>query len=137
MLRYTADTFFYSTRIGQFSVMIQIFGISNCDKVRKTLAFFQTRGLDHQFHDYRKDGLDADWLRQQLGRFGDQQLVNRRSPSYRNLDDAERAQLDSGELEPAISVLISRPTLIKRPLVLDGDWHIIGFDQAALEERFS
>lgn len=117
--------------------MIQIFGIKNCDKVRKTLAFLQSHELEHQFHDYRKDGLDANWLRQQLLRFGDQQLVNRRSPTYRNLDEAERAQLDSGEPELIVSMLKERPTLIKRPLLLDGDWHLIGFDQAALEEHFT
>ncbi len=103
-----------------------LYGISNCDSVKKARAWLQGRNLDYRFHDYRKDGLDAALLQRFIDAHGLQPLLNRRGATWRQLSAQCQAALQAGD----VSNLLQAPTLLKRP-ILDADGRIIvGFSEA-------
>lgn len=113
--------------------MITVYGIRACDTCRKALKWLESKDVEHRFHDLRSDGLDADrvdgWL---ASAFADQ-LVNRRSTTWRGLNDTERGS--SGAALTAL--LVQHPTLVKRPVFTAGpaltdEVLAVGFDPAAL-----
>ena len=96
-----------------------LYGLKTCDtcrKARKALA-------DAEFVDVREDRVPPEVLSAALATFGDR-LVNTRSTTWRGLDEAARAR-------PALDLLQEKPTLMKRPLVVDGDRMVLGWDKAA------
>ena len=106
--------------------MITLYGISNCDTVRKARKWLDQNDVSYQYHDFRKDGLDASTVRGWLQRLGAEVLVNRKSASWRNLDTKLREQIENGDPVP---VLVNNPTLIKRPvLAADTDLNV-GFNE--------
>ena len=106
---------------------ITLFGISNCDKVRKARSWLQQQNLDYVFHDYRKDGLQQDLARELLRQFPLQQLINTRGTSWRQLPETVKQTLHEGN---AIELMQKNPALIKRPLLqASGKW-LLGFEQA-------
>ncbi|WP_258240491.1 arsenate reductase [Pseudidiomarina homiensis] len=103
-----------------------IYGIPNCDTVRKARRFLEQHQVDYDFHDVREQPLPADTLNQWLQQVDRDTLVNKRSTSWRQLSDKERALADDGV---AIELLQRYPTLMKRP-VLSVDEHIaVGFNE--------
>lgn len=99
--------------------MTILFGISNCDTVRKARHWLSTHDVDFEFHDFRKDGLERATLERWCQSLGWEALLNKRSTSWRNIADEEKAALDETK---AIDLMLETPTLIKRPvLVLDDD----------------
>lgn len=108
--------------------MLTVYGIRQCDTCRKALKWLHSRGIQHRFHDLRADGLDADRLRGWLqSEFADQ-LVNRRSTTWRKLDDGQKAA-QGAALE---ALLLEHPTLIKRPVFERGRVIAVGFRPDAL-----
>lgn len=87
-----------------------IYGIKNCDKVRAALKRCASEGMDAQLHDFRVDGIDLPLVERMLADIALEQLVNKRSTSWRQLDQAARDTLSA-------STLVAHPTLIKRPVV--------------------
>lgn len=105
--------------------MITVYGIRNCDTVRKARAWLDAQGLEYRFHDYKKEGVPADRLDEWLERFGWEKVINRRGTSWRRLPDGEREAMT---IERASEAARVNPSLIKRPIVEhDGDT-LIGFD---------
>ncbi len=103
---------------------LTLYGIPNCDKVRAARKWLEERGVSYRFWDLRKDGLDEALLQRWLTQVDLKTLVNTRSATWRQLDEAERAAVLNGDLQR----LAAHPTLIKRP-VLDVDEQIlVGFD---------
>ena len=92
-----------------------VFGLKNCDTCRKALKSLP----DAQLLDVRSDGIPAEVLSQALAEFGDG-LVNTRSTTWRNLDDSERAR-------PQLALLEAHPSLMKRPLIVDGETMYLGW----------
>ena len=113
--------------------MLIVYGIPNCDKVTAARKWLNSRGIAHEFHDLRKDHLDARTLESWLGRLGAERLLNKSSATWRTLDSAQRALIESGN---AVPVLIANPTLIRRPVLVDGDLLHNGFDAAVYEQLF-
>ncbi|AHG72413.1 ArsC protein [Mannheimia sp. USDA-ARS-USMARC-1261] len=101
-----------------------VYGIKNCDTVKKALKWLEENNQQPQLHDYRVDGLNTDWLVEMETKFGWENLVNKRSTTWRNLDDETKNNLNR---ETALKVLIEQPTLIKRPIVIKDDIALIGF----------
>lgn len=113
--------------------MTTIYGISNCDTVKKALKFLDGNALSYQFHDFRKDGIDPALVEQFLQKVDLNDLVNKRSTTYRNLSDEVKNNLS---VDNVIPLLVEQPTLIKRPvLVLSNDTHV-GFKEANYKEYF-
>ncbi len=109
--------------------MITIFGIRNCDTIRKTLRWFDEQGIDYTFHDYKKAGIDEETLRRWIGRVGWEVLVNRRGTTWRKLPADVRETIDEAS---AIALMMENPSLIKRPVVERGETVVVGFDPEAL-----
>ena len=105
--------------------MIKVYGISNCDTVRKARRWLDEQGIDYQFHDYRKDGLTKAMLEPWVERLGWESLLNRRGTTWRQLPESVRAGIDGPS---AVEVMLQSPAIIKRPLVDAGAELLLGFD---------
>ncbi|MGR3808738.1 transcriptional regulator, Spx/MgsR family [Pasteurella testudinis DSM 23072] len=114
--------------------MVTVYGIKNCDTVKKTLAWLAANNVAAKLHDYRADGIDLAYLQQVEQLFGWQELVNKRSTTWRNLDQAVKDGLNQ---QTALALLLEQPTLIKRPIVLDGAQPLIGFNAKQYENVFN
>lgn len=103
-----------------------LYGISNCDSTRKARKWLSAHGIDHRFHDYRSDGLDAALIEHLETAVGWEQMLNRRSTTWRQLSDSERSNLDR---EKAKLLMLDHPALIKRPLLETGSGLLLGFSE--------
>lgn len=111
--------------------MITLYGIPNCDTVKKARAWFDARGLQLRFHDFKKQGVPEEALARWIATLGHETVLNRRGTTWRSLDDSARAAV--ADAASATLALLRHPALIKRPVV---DWPAgivtVGFDP----ERF-
>jgi arsenate reductase len=114
-------------------VTTTLYGIGNCDTVRKARRWLDERDIDYRFHDFRADGLTEAAVRHWLATLGWETLVNRRSSSWKALPSQEREAMDDARALPQI---IAMPTLIKRPLLERGDLLETGFSTARYGEIF-
>ncbi len=112
-------------------IQLHVYGIRNCDTMRATLRWLETRNVPVTFHDFRKDGLDAAELGRWLSSAHAEFLVNRRSATWRQLTDEQK---EAAGTDPA-PLLLENPTLIKRPVITDGQAVLdVGFDPENLED---
>lgn len=104
--------------------MITLYGIKNCDTVKKARNWLDQRDIEYVFHDFRSDGLEADAVSAWLAELGWENLVNRRSTSWKALSEATRSNMND---DTALTAIIEQPTLIKRPLLDTGKERHTGF----------
>jgi Spx/MgsR family transcriptional regulator len=104
--------------------MNTLFGIPNCDTVKKARVWLEANNIPFKFHDFRKDGLDESTVQDWLKTLGTDVLVNKRSTSWKQLSDADKEAVLSGTASPIIT---ATPTLIKRPVLLTADGLNVGF----------
>ncbi|BFU60046.1 MULTISPECIES: ArsC family reductase [Rodentibacter] len=114
--------------------MITVYGIKNCDTVKKALKWLENNNIEHKLHDYRVDGLEETFLQQAEAQFGWENLVNKRSTTWRNLDEEIKKTLSKST---ALSVLLENPTLIKRPIILQEGKALIGFNEKEYQAAFA
>lgn len=106
-----------------------LYGISNCDTVKKARAWLAGHGIAHRFHDFRKDGVPQEQLDEWLQAFGWDKVVNRQGSTWRKLDPGQQAGVR--DAASARRVLLAHPSAIRRPLVeWAGGRRTIGFDPA-------
>lgn len=103
---------------------IALYGIPNCDTVKKARAWLDANGMEYVFHDYKKEGADPAKLGAWSDAVGWEVLLNRRGTTYRALPDADKADLDR---EKAIRLMEASPSLIKRPVVEHPGGLLVGF----------
>lgn len=113
--------------------MTILYGIRNCDTVKKARRWLDERGVAYRFHDFRTDGLEADRLDSWIRAVGWETLLNRRGTTWRQLPEADRECIDA---ERAAALMLEQPTLIRRPVVEHGKQVLVGFNAGALTERF-
>ena len=113
--------------------MIRLYGIPNCDTMKKARRWLDERGVAYSFHDYKKQGLDEALLRGWVAKLGWERLVNRQGTTWRKLPAEVREGLD---VEGAIAVMLANPSLIRRPLLDTGEALYLGFSEAAYTEIF-
>ena len=113
--------------------MITLYGIPNCDTVRKARKWLDERAIDYQFHNFRKEGLDKALLQKWVAALGWEALINRRGTTWRKLSEQERNNIDESS---AIQLMLTNPTIIKRPVLDLGTSHHIGFSAAQYQELF-
>lgn len=112
---------------------IQIYGIPNCDSVKRARKWLAAHGVAYIFHDFKKEGVDEKLLRQWVAAIGWEALLNRRGMMWRKLTDAQRTGLDEGK---AMALMLEIPTIIKRPVLL-ADGHVeVGFSDTAYQKLF-
>ena len=107
--------------------MIELYGIPNCDTVKKARAWLDGRGIGYDFYDYKKEGADPDKLAAWSDEIGWEALFNRRGTTFRTLPDADKAGIDRAK---AIRLMQDHPSLIKRPVVEHEGGLLVGFDPA-------
>lgn len=114
--------------------MITLYGIPNCDTVKKARTWLTEHGVDYQFHDFKKQGVPAQLLPQWLADAGWQTLVNRKGTTWRKLDEATRdAVVDDAS---ATALMLAQPSVIKRPVVAWSHGPIsVGFDVEVFAAR--
>jgi len=110
--------------------MIHLYGIPNCDTIKKARAWLEGRGIEYRFHDYKRDGIDEPRLRGWVDELGWEALVNRRGTTWRRLPDEVREQMDT---EAAIRIMLETPSIIRRPLLDTGELRHLGFSETDYE----
>lgn len=103
------------------SKIIKLYGIKNCDSVKKAMKFLNNANVEFNFIDFRIDGLDAHTLEYFIAQTSLEQLINTRSTTYRNLPDKKNITLET---------ILQHPTLIKRPVLVHNDTVLIGFKES-------
>ncbi|MCW8900992.1 MAG: ArsC family reductase [Gammaproteobacteria bacterium] len=104
--------------------MLKLYGIKNCDTVKKARRWLENHGVDYQFHDFRQDGLDKKQLTAWVEKLGWESILNKRSTTWRSLSDEEKNISSNSQ---AIKLLLTNPTLIKRPIAQNSNVLLIGF----------
>lgn len=104
--------------------MTKIYGIKNCDTVKKARTWLESENISFEFHDFRTDGLTEDMVNYWLEHLDWEKLLNKRSTSYRQLDEKVKGSLNAKTVVP---VLLDNPTLIKRPVLETKDVVMVGF----------
>lgn len=105
--------------------MITLYGIKSCDTVRKARRWLDQHDIDYQFHDLREDGLSEARATAWLTALGQQELVNRRSTTWKTLPADLREGMDDDD--KALKALLEHPTLVKRPVLDTGSEIHVGF----------
>ncbi|MEH6639053.1 MAG: ArsC family reductase [Porticoccaceae bacterium] len=119
----------------------KLYGIKNCDTVKKARKWLDQQGIDHQFHDFRADGLSAQQINAWRKQVDGETLVNKRSTTWKQLDDATKAavnaDVNTGTNTATVNaVLLENPTLIKRPVLEYSGQAYVGFKAAEYEAIF-
>lgn len=104
--------------------MIALFGIPNCDTVKKARTWLDANGIAYAFHDYKKEGADPARLAKWAQAVGWKPLLNRAGTTFRKLDEADKADIDAAK---ALSLMAAHPSLIKRPVVEYRGGLLVGF----------
>ncbi|WP_018231142.1 ArsC family reductase [Thioalkalivibrio thiocyanodenitrificans] len=113
--------------------MTTLYGIRNCDTVKKARRWLDAHGVDYRFHDFRADGLEAKKLDAWIKAVGWEALLNRRGTTWRRLPEGVRDGIDE---KHAAALMLEQPTLIRRPVVEHGKQVLVGFDAQALTQCF-
>ena len=109
--------------------MITVYGIPNCDSVKKARAWLKERGFTHSFHDFKKQGVPADELCAWASAVGWDKLLNRQGTTWRKLDAAAQASVQTPQ--GALALVVANPSVIKRPVVQWPSGSVtVGFDSA-------
>lgn len=121
------------THLQEAALTIKLYGIKNCDTIKKARNWLEQHDISYQFIDHRVDGINVAELHLWLDKLGWEPLVNKRSTTYRTLSDADKANLGA---ETAAALLEANPTLIKRPLLeQDGEFYV-GFNDVLYSRLF-
>lgn len=113
--------------------MTTIYGIKNCDTMKKAFKWLDAHGVDYEFHDFKKAGLDEKRLKAWVKQLGWEALVNRRGLTWRKLPEAEREDVNAAK---AIALMLAKPSLVKRPVLDTGKTLQVGFKPEEYEALF-
>ena len=113
---------------------VKIFGIPNCGSVKKARTFFEQHGIDYQFHDYKKLGVDHNHLQKWSDEFGWEKVLNKKGLTWRNLDETLKHEVR--DETSAVKLMADNTSAIKRPIVESDRGNAIGFDAQEYETLF-
>lgn len=111
--------------------MLILYGIGNCDTIRKTRKWLEQAKIPYQFHDYRVQGSPEALIRRFVEQFAQSELINTRGSTWRKLPESQRNIPDP---DSAIALMSKYPALIKRPLLQSGNAWLLGFDESRLRD---
>ena len=112
---------------------VTIYGIPNCDTVKKARRWLDERSIAYQFHDYKKAGVSEADLKRWAGEVGWEKLLNRAGTTFRKLDERDKAGIDESK---AIELMAANPSMIKRPVVEGAGSLLVGFAEPAYAAAF-
>jgi arsenate reductase len=110
---------------------VTLYGIKNCDTMKKARAWLDAKGVSYAFHDYKIQGIDRALLEGWVRSVGWETLLNRAGTTFRKLPEADRANLDEGR---ALALMLDQPSMIKRPVLDLGGRLLVGFKPEQYEE---
>ncbi len=113
--------------------MTILYGITNCDTVRKARKWLSAHEIDYRFHDFRKDGLSVKQLKHWVSVVGWETLLNRRGQTWRKLPDKTKANLTEASV---LKLMQAEPTLIKRPVLEIKSQVHVGFKDTDYQDLF-
>lgn len=111
-----------------------IYGIKNCDTMKKAFKWLDEHNVDYIFHDYKKDGLDETVLKNAIGAHGWDIVINKRGTTWRNLSEDVKSSMDTAH---AIKIAHENPSIVKRPLLVYNDVPHIGFKPEQYDAIYS
>jgi len=114
--------------------MLRVYGIKNCDSCRKARRYLDTKNIDYRFIDLRQEPPQPGQVKAWLAIVGEQRLLNRRSTSWRTLPEQEKVPVGQLSEQHLIALICQHPTLIKRPLFVNGANMLTGFSPEQLDE---
>ena len=114
--------------------MTTIYGIKNCDTMKRAFAWLKDRDVEHEFHDYKKAGVSTGLLKAWSDRVGWEKLLNTRGMTWRKLSEDQRHDMNESK---ALQLMHEQPSLIKRPVIDHSESLLVGFDNAAYERLFN
>jgi len=103
---------------------ITIYGIKNCDTMKKARVWLEGHGVAYDFHDYKSEGIAKDKLKQWSDELGWESLLNRAGTTFRKLPDSDREGLNE---KKALALMLAQPSMIKRPVLDLGSKRLVGF----------
>jgi arsenate reductase len=115
-------------------VTVTIYGIKNCDTMKKARSWLETHGIAHVFHDYKASGIDRPTLTGWVEELGWETVLNRAGTTFRALPDADKQNLDAGK---AIALMLAQPSMIKRPVLDLGTRRLVGFKPEIYQAAFA
>jgi len=114
-------------------VPVTIYGIKNCDTMKKARAWLDKQGVAYTFHDYKSQGIDKDRLARWAGKVGWEVLLNRAGTTFRKLPNADKDNLTE---KKAMALMLAQPSMIKRPVLESGGKLLVGFKPELYETSF-
>ncbi|WP_136161855.1 ArsC family reductase [Sphingomonas flavalba] len=112
---------------------VTLYGIKNCDTIKKARAWLEGHGVAYAFHDYKTQGIDTARLSGWVAELGWETVLNRAGTTFRKLPEADRAGLDA---DKAVALMLAQPSMIKRPMLDLGDRRVAGFKPDAYAALF-
>ena len=103
---------------------VNLYGIPNCDTMKKARTWLESHGIDYRFHDYKKSGIDRDTLVAWAQVVGWETLLNRTGTTFRKLPDGAKQDLDERK---ALKLMLEQPSMVKRPVLESGKKLLVGF----------
>jgi len=113
---------------------LTLYGMPNCDTVKKARNYLDGRGISYHFHDYKKAGVTAADLERWSEVVGWEKLLNKAGTTFKKLPDADKADIDAAK---AIALMVANPSMIKRPVVESGKALLVGFAPAIYDVELS
>lgn len=111
-----------------------MYGIKNCDTIRKARKWLTEHGIEFEFHDYKALGADAERLAQWCNEHGWEKILNKAGTTFRKLDEAKKSDLNQ---DKAIALMLENPSMIKRPILALKDRALVGFKPEYYAEAFA
>jgi arsenate reductase len=111
----------------------KVYGIKNCDSMKKTFVWLDKHGIAYDFHDYKKSGADKAVLEAAIKAHGWENVINRKGTTWRGLDEKTRESMTE---KLALAAALENPSLVKRPLIVAGKKILLGYDEAAFAAQF-
>ncbi|GLI96482.1 ArsC family reductase [Sphingobium sp. BS19] len=113
---------------------ITMYGIKNCDTIKKARTWLDSNGIAFAFHDYKASGIDAATVRRWVDEHGWEVILNRAGTTYRALPDADKQGIDA---DKAVALMVANPSMTKRPVLDLGDRRLVGFKPDAYAAAFA
>ena len=103
-----------------------MYGIPNCDTIKKARNWLKDNDVDYEFHNYKKDGVPETELKKWIKNLGWEVLLNKRGTTWRKLDETTKNDVNE---KSAIKIMLDNPSIIKRPVLDDGKSILVGFNE--------
>lgn len=114
--------------------MIKLYGIKNCNSVKKALDYLDEKKIAYEFHDYKKLGITVEKLTEFVAKNGVEKILNKKGTTWRKLSEAEQNKIVDDK--SAIDLMVKNTSMIKRPIIDLGSSQLVGFDKAEYDKFF-